>query len=222
MMYQTHSSAARTNAWQSYAISLLAMAGLSACGPDVQETPVPTPTATPAWEPPVFSGDGLPPSEGTDHATGDTSNDSGGGGDDGGGDELPPLTIVNGVFAYSVNESGEFAANTVLMSVTAGCDNIFGSVGKITPDGLYYTVYPGPVPEGSTAPDWVGTYEVCGDAPCMTGYVLVAGEYEDLESPGFLTISAYSAHYVTVDWSTPYSSGESLTFYNCGDIDIWN
>ena len=195
---------------------------LMGCTPDAAVTPTATPSPTPAWQPPVFEGDGLPPSEGTDHATGDTTNDTGGNGGDNGEEELPPITVVNGLFAYSIDEQGQYSGSTILMNVTAGCDNLFGAVGKISPDGLYFSVYPGSLPQGVTAPDWVHTYEVCGDSPCLTGYALVAGEYQELESPVWLNISHYDSHYVTVDWSTPYSSGEALTFYNCGDVKIWN
>lgn len=198
------------------------LALLLGCGPEVEVTPTATPSPTPAWQPPVFDGDGLPPSEGTDHATGDTSNDSGGNGGDNGEEELPPITVVSGLFAYSIDEQGVYSGSTILMNVTAGCDNLFGSVGKISPDGLYFSLYPGALAQGVTSPDWVRTYEVCGDAPCLTGYALVAGEYQELESPVWLNIRQYDSHYVTVDWSTPYSSGEALTFYNCGDVKIWN
>lgn len=205
---------------------LAALTLVAACTPAPEETPTPsaapTPSPTPGWEPPEFGGDGLPPSEGTDHNTGDTNPD-GGGGDDGGDDgELPAISVVSGLFAYDIDENGMHIGSLILMNVTAGCDNLFGSVGKITPDGLYFSLFPAPTSGDETGPNWLNTYALCGTPACTSGYALVAGEYDEFGEDTWLRLERYDAHYLTVDWSSPYSAGEDLTFYNCGNIAIWS
>lgn len=208
-------------------LSGLSLAGVLLIGceaPENSPTPTsPTPAGTPTWAPPVFTGDGLPPSEDLNHATGDTDNELPDGDDDDPGEEPAVLTIVNGLFTYSQDvESGNWAASLVLMSITAGCDDLFGSVGKISPDGLYFTVYPDRSGETGTFPAWVGTYGLCGQAPCVSGYALIAGEMGELEETAWVDITRYDAHYLTVNWNTSYSTGTDLTFYNCGAVSIWS
>lgn len=216
----------RVRSWLTAGLGLaLLLSSLGGCAEE-ESTPTPTsptPEPTPTWAPPIFTGDGLPPSEDLNHSTGDTSNDAPDRGDDDPDEEPSTLTIVNGLFTYSHSEeSGEWLASLVLMSITAGCDDLFGSVGKISPDGLYFTVYPDRSGEAGAFPAWVNAYGLCGESPCVSGYALVAGEMGELEDTAWLDITRYDPHYLTVNWSTSYSSGSELTFYNCGDVSIWS
>jgi hypothetical protein len=170
----------------------------------------------PGWEYPSFSGDGLPSSEDTEHGRGepDSEADTGDTGDTGGSGSTPELYITDGLFAwYDYGEYGVFGVLSLLTEAST-CGAIYG--GASTADGVYAYLY-GDATQLSEG--WAGAWSSCGDAPCADIYSLLAGEFGYVD--GEITITAYDAHYVTLDWSTEASEGADLTVYNCGDGAYW-
>lgn len=189
---------------------------LTGCG----ETPEATPGED-AWDTPELEGDGLPPSSDTQHGTppptgatpmpgeGDTP-----------APEQPALVVVDGLFAWSSKNGLNLTGTLVLFSASVSCHDLFGVTDTVSPDGLYFTIFPMPFVEPTEA--WVQSYPVCGSPPCFRGYSKVAGESVTLEADASLTVSSYDDHYLTVSWVTPVSEGEGLTLYNCGDRLNWS
>lgn len=175
-----------------------------------------------AWTPPVFEGDGLPASEDLEHQTADGAAPAptpGGGGED---EPEISLSIYDGVFSWSYNQLEGYTANLILLDRTQSCHAVFGALDSFTSDGLYFTVKTGQRDE-AIFPEWTDLYRLCqGRAPCIEGYAVVGGERIGLGDRAFLDIVSYDVHYITTSWRSPVSSGEDLTFYNCGAKGIWN
>ena len=197
----------------------LGLALVSACsgsGEEVETSPTPD-----EWQPPVFEGDGLPPSENTDH---ETSDDQVGEQTPMEGDDDTPIeegvVVVDGRFAWSTVPSGGYSASMALLEEKVDCHALYGPLDNVTPDGVYYSIYPDV--DNSGAPVWANEYRSCGRAPCFTAYTFIGGAYEPLEGAATLTISSYDEHYLTVSWTSTASSGTDLRFYNCGMIDWWD
>lgn len=172
------------------------------------------PGATPPWTPPVFEGDGLPPSADTAHDRDrtDTGVTLTGTGDT--GSASVSFDVQDGLFGWYDYQSYGVYGYLALLEEPLGCAELFGAY--VYPDGVYFTLVAEPsAPEEGFAGHW----GPCGQAPCQQAFWLLGGEFGYLD--GWVDVTAYDAHYLTVDWSTEVSSGEGLTFYNCGDALPW-
>lgn len=167
------------------------------------------------WTPPNFDGDGLPPSEDTDHGERPDTAATTDSGDTATSASVPTILVADGLFTYVNYGAYGIIGILALLTETAGCEQLLGGAGA--PDGIYHYLYGD---KTNLSEGWTGTWNSCGAPPCSDAFWILGGAFGYLE--GELEITRYDAHYLTLDWSNAASTGTGLTIYNCGDVVNWN